>query len=117
MVEAILKQGFGPTRFPPTGVRTAPPPESWTSPTACRSISATACPSVRPLPALLRTPRVFPVFKNRGTFKVGSPADIALLELREGTFEYVDNYTNKITGRQRLFPAGTVLAGKRIQRP
>src|SRR5262249_15181687 len=59
--------------------------------------------------------RVFPAFKNRGTLKVGAPADVALLELREGTFEFVDNYTNKITGRQRLFPSGTVLAGKRIQ--
>ncbi len=37
-------------------------------------------------------------------------------ELREGTFEFLDKYKNTITGRQRLFPAGTVLAGKRIPR-
>jgi hypothetical protein len=41
---------------------------------------------------------------------------VALLELRKGKFEFLDNYKNKITGRQRLFPSGTVLAGKRVPR-
>jgi len=45
---------------------------------------------------------------------VGAPADVAVLELREGPFEFVDNYENKRTGRQRLFPSATVLAGKLI---
>ncbi len=56
----------------------------------------------------------FPVFHNRGTLKVGAPADVAVLELREGSFEFVDNYGNNRTGRQRLFPNATVLAGKRV---
>jgi dihydroorotase len=60
--------------------------------------------------------RTFPIFNDRGTLNVGAPADVALLELREGTFEFLDNYKNTITRRQRLFPAGTVLAGKRIPR-
>jgi len=58
--------------------------------------------------------RAFPVFRNRGMLRVGAPADIAVLELREGTFEFVDNYENKRTGRQRLFPSATVLAGKPV---
>ena len=58
----------------------------------------------------------FPVFKGRGTLQVGSAADVALLELREGRFEFLDNYKNTITGRQRFFPAGTVLGGKRVAR-
>ena len=41
-------------------------------------------------------------------------ADVALLELRDGTFEFLDNYKGTITGKQRFFPAGTVLGGKRI---
>ncbi len=60
---------------------------------------------------------LFPVFHNRGTLKVGAPADIAVLELREGTFEFLDNYETKRTGRQRLFPLATVLAGKRVATP
>jgi dihydroorotase len=46
--------------------------------------------------------------------KIGAPADVAVLELREGTFEFVDNYENKRTGRQKLFPAATVLGGMRV---
>jgi len=58
--------------------------------------------------------RVFPVFHDRGTLKVGAPADVAVLELREGTFEFDDNFGNKRTGKQRLFPSATVLGGKRV---
>ena len=64
--------------------------------------------------ATVNASRVFPVFQSRGTLNVGAPADIAVLELREGTFEFVDNYENKRAGRQRLFPAATVLAGKQV---
>jgi dihydroorotase len=60
--------------------------------------------------------RVFPSFDDRGTLNVGAPADVAILELRQGTFEFLDNYKGTRTGSQRLFPAGTVLAGKQVQR-
>ncbi len=66
--------------------------------------------------AAVKAARVFPLFNDRGTLNVGAPADIAVLELREGMFEFVDNYENKRTGRQRLFPSGTVLGGKRVAR-
>ena len=66
--------------------------------------------------ATVHAARVFPSFDDRGTLNVGAPADVAILELREGTFEFVDNYKGTRTGRQRLFPAGTVLAGKKVQR-
>jgi dihydroorotase len=56
--------------------------------------------------------RMFDAFKDRGTLKVGAPADVAILELREGNFEFVDNYRSTRTGRQRLFPSATVLGGK-----
>jgi dihydroorotase len=64
--------------------------------------------------ATVNAAHVFPVFRNRGTLKVGAPADVAVLELREGTFEFVDNFENKRMGGQRLFPSATVLAGKRV---
>ncbi len=64
--------------------------------------------------ATVNPSRVFPVFHGRGTLKVGAPADVAVLELREGTFEFDDNFGNKRTGRQRLFPSATVLAGERV---
>ncbi len=61
--------------------------------------------------------RVFEAFREKGSLKVGAPADISLLELRSGAFDFLDNYNEKRTGRQKLFPAGTVLAGKWIPRP
>jgi len=64
--------------------------------------------------ATINASRLFPVFRNRGTLKPGAPADIAVLELREGSFEFVDNFENKRASRQRLFPSATVLAGKRV---
>ena len=56
------------------------------------------------------------MFRDRGTLNVGAPADVAVLELREGEFEFLDNYENKISGRQRLFPSETVLGGVRVPR-
>jgi dihydroorotase len=57
---------------------------------------------------------IFPLFNDRGTLNVGAPADVALLELRKGNFEFLDNYKNTIKGSQRLFPSATVLGGKRV---
>jgi dihydroorotase len=65
-----------------------------------------ACATVNP-------ERVFPAFDDRGTLNIGAPADVAIMELREGTFPFVDNYKGTRMGRQRLFPVATVLAGKR----
>ena len=66
--------------------------------------------------ATVNASRVFSLFNDRGTLNVGAPADVAVLELREGMFEFVDNSGNKRTGRHRLFPSGTVLGGKRVPR-
>lgn len=49
------------------------------------------------------------------TQAVGAPADVALMELRTGKFDFVDNYKGVRTGAQRLFPAGVVLAGKQVK--
>jgi hypothetical protein len=37
-----------------------------------------------------------------------------MLELKVGSFEFVDNFGNKRTGAQRLFPSATVLGGKPV---
>jgi dihydroorotase len=64
--------------------------------------------------ATVNAARVFPIFSGRGTLKLGAPADISILELKEGSFEFEDNYGNRRTGARRLFPSATVLAGKRV---
>ena len=66
--------------------------------------------------ATVNAARCFPAFDDRGTLNVGAPADVAIMELREGAFEFLDNYNNKRIGRQRLFPSEIVLNGKRVPR-
>src|SRR5712671_6665926 len=66
--------------------------------------------------ATVNAARVFPAFDDRGTLNIGAPADVAIMELKEGTFEFVDNYKGTRTGRQRLFPVETILTGKRTPR-
>jgi dihydroorotase len=66
--------------------------------------------------ATVNAARCFPSFDDRGTLNVGAPADVALLELREGSVEFLDNYKGTRTGRQRLIPSETVLAGKHVAR-
>jgi dihydroorotase len=66
--------------------------------------------------ATVNAARCFPAFDDRGTLNIGAPADIAIMELREGNFEFLDNYKGKRSGHQRLFPSEVVLNGKRVTR-
>ena len=114
-IGAIMKAGFWPDTFSTdwnttsktTGVVDLPNCMSKLLGYGMTVNEAIAC-------ATVNASRVFPVFNDRGTLNVGAPADVALLELREGAFEFLDNYKGTITGRQRFFPSGTVLAGKKI---
>lgn len=116
-VEAIMRTGFWPDTFSTdwtansrtTGVIDLPNCMSKLFGYGMTLTEAIARATVNPS-------RVFPLFSDRGTLNVGAPADVALLELREGQFEFLDNFKNTIAGRQRLFPSATVLAGKRIRR-
>jgi dihydroorotase len=60
--------------------------------------------------------RVFPAFADRGTLRVGSPADITVLDLQDGSFEFVDNENTVRIGRQKLVASEVVLGGKRVDR-
>jgi dihydroorotase len=52
-------------------------------------------------------------FKNLGTLRPDSAADLAVLELREGRFEFVDNVDAARTGRSKLVTSAVVMNGKR----
>jgi dihydroorotase len=114
-IAAIMKAGFWPDTFSTdwntnsktTGVVDLPNCMSKLLGYGMTISDAIACATLNPA-------RIFPVFNDRGTLNVGAPADVALLELRDGSFEFLDNYKGTITGKQRFFPAGTVLAGKKI---
>jgi dihydroorotase len=57
--------------------------------------------------------RVLPAFKDLGTLRVGAPADVAVLDLRSGEFEFVDNDNTKRTGKQKLFTTAAIVGGKK----
>jgi dihydroorotase len=58
----------------------------------------------------------FPDFGDLGTLRVGAPADLAILELRTGEFEFVDNARTPRTGTSKLFPHASVMTGKLVRR-
>ncbi len=66
--------------------------------------------------ATVNAARLLPSFDDRGTLNLGAPADIAIMELRDGSFDFLDNYKGIRAGKQRLFPAGVVLAGRSVAR-
>lgn len=55
----------------------------------------------------------FPAFKGLGTLRPGAPADVSILELREGSFDFIDNANTRRSGKQRLFPRAAIVGGKR----
>jgi dihydroorotase len=114
VVDRAIKQGFVPDTFS----------TDWN--TASRTTGVVDFPNViskflmfgMPLDQVIarstvNAANVFEAFADRGTLNVGAPADVAVLELREGAFEFVDNYQGKRTGKQRLFPVATVVGGKK----
>jgi dihydroorotase len=118
IVEQVMRAGFWPDTFSTdwnvmsrtTGVVDFPNCMSKLFNYGMSVPEAIAC-------ATVNAARTFAVFRDRGTLNVGAPADVAILELRTGDFEFLDNYENKIKGTQRLFPSDTVLGGMRVPRP
>jgi dihydroorotase len=117
IVEQVMRAGFWPDTFSTdwnvmsrtTGVVDFPNCMSKLFNYGMSVPEAIAC-------ATTNAARTFAVFRDRGTLNVGAPADVAILELRTGEFEFLDNYENKIKGTQRLFPSETVLGGARVPR-
>ena len=65
--------------------------------------------------ATVNAARALPPFRALGTLAVGAPADVAVFEVRDGTFEFVDNERTVRTGRQKLVPVAVVARGRRVR--
>ena len=57
--------------------------------------------------------KTFPAFKGLGTLAAGSPADVAIMEIRQGSFQFEDNYKGRRTGTRKLVTTAAVFGGKR----
>jgi dihydroorotase len=115
IAEQVLKAGFVPDTFSTDWTPEARTIQVFDFPNVMSKFLMLGMPIDQVIAsATVNAARSFDVFRGRGTLKAGAPADVAVLELREGTFEFEDNYQNKRTGKQRLFPISTVLGGKRV---
>ncbi|MBZ5576434.1 MAG: amidohydrolase/deacetylase family metallohydrolase [Acidobacteriia bacterium] len=115
LAETVLKAGFLPDTFSTDWTPEARTTQVIDFPNVMSKFLLLGMPLDQVIAcATVNAARAFPVFRHKGTLKPGAPADVAVLELKEGAFEFEDNYGNKRTGRQRLFPSATVLAGKRV---
>src|ERR1700733_12946611 len=59
--------------------------------------------------------RAIPEFKSYGTLRTGAVADVTVLEVKEGDFDFVDNLDAKRQGHRKLVAHAVVLGGKRLQ--
>jgi dihydroorotase len=114
MVEKSMKQGFAPNTFSTDWSTTSHTTGVYDFPNVMSKFLMYGM-SINGViaRATVNAARVFPAFSDRGTLNVGAPADVAMLELRDGNFEFVDNYKGTRSGKQRLFPIATVIGGKR----
>ena len=58
--------------------------------------------------------KVFKALNGYGSLREGATADVTLLELTEGSFEFFDNYQGMRPGSRRLVTRAVVFGGKRV---
>jgi dihydroorotase len=58
--------------------------------------------------------RAIPQFKSFGTLRTGAVADVAVFDLKDGDFDFADNYKGQRTGHRRLVPYAVVVGGKKV---
>jgi dihydroorotase len=115
MVERATKQGFWPDTLSTDWTTTSRTTGVVDFPNVMSKLLMFGMPLAQVVAcATTNAAKVFDALRDRGTLNIGAPADVAIMELREGSFEFLDNYEGKRTGRQRLFPTATVLNGKRV---
>ena len=59
--------------------------------------------------------RTYREFHDLGTLRNGAVADVTVLELTQGSFDFVDNYKGKRTAAQKLVTRGVFVAGKQFR--
>ena len=56
--------------------------------------------------------RAIPEFKAYGTLRTGAAADVTVLDLQEGDFDFVDNLDAKRQGHRKLIAHAAIVGGK-----
>ena len=114
MIERALEQGFLPdtisTDLTTTSASRGP---VWDLPTTMTKLLHFGMPLEEIVRRATATPaRIMGYEGTIGTLKPGANADVALFELRDGTFELRDSDGNTVTARRRLLAQMTVKDGR-----
>jgi dihydroorotase len=64
--------------------------------------------------ATVNSAQSFRELNELGSLRVGAVADVTVLELAEGNFEFVDNYGGTRNGTQKLMTRAVLMGGKRF---
>jgi dihydroorotase len=56
-----------------------------------------------------------PALRPYGSLKPGSPADITVIDVQEGSFEFIDNLKAPRTGTKKFVATATFVDGKKVQ--
>ncbi len=111
--EAAIEQGFEPTTISTDLHAFNIEGPVWDMPTTMAKFLYLGLPLERVIEmTTVRPARVLGRGDDLGTLKVGSTADIAVLELLEGRFTLTDSHGETRTGRQMLRAAATIKRGK-----
>ncbi len=58
--------------------------------------------------------KAMPAFRGLGTLAPGAVADVVVMAMEDGEFEFVDNAHEKRTGKQKLVTRATFQGGRRV---
>lgn len=115
VAEAGLKQGFPPDTITSDLVYQARADQVFDLPTVLSKFLYMGMPLTQVLAcATSSAAATFRSLNPYGSLRPGSAADIAVLELTQGNFTFVDNYKGKRLGTQKLVTKTVIAAGKRV---
>jgi len=113
VAEQCLAQGFHPDTISSDATSNTLSGPVFDTLTTLSKFLAIGIPAPDVLRAATWNPaRAFAYGFELGSFRKGSEADVSILELRDGTFSFIDSRRETRTGKQKLFPVKTFLAGK-----
>jgi dihydroorotase len=113
LAEQALKQGFVPNTTSTDWTKRGHDDGTLALPTMMSNLLAIGIPLERVVAmATITAANCFSTFKGRGTLKPGAPADVAVLDLRQGNFELIDSLRVTRQANQKLFSVSTIIGGK-----
>lgn len=115
VAESALKQGFPPDTISTDLEVVGRTEQVFDLPTVMSKFLTLGMPLNQVIACVTsRAARSFKEFHEYGSLRNGSVADVTVLELTKGAFDFVDNYKGMRTGALKLVTRAVVVGGKRV---